>query len=277
MAAANTAVSENWSGYAAHRSGTHFRRVSASWRQPTGTCTSGETTYSAFWVGLGGFNLSSDALEQIGSELDCDSSGTETLSAWYELVPAASHAIKMTLHSGDLIRASVTVVNKRVTLALSDVNRHESFGKTITDHEIDISSAEWIAEAPSECSSANDCQTLPLTDFGNVAFSGASAENASGHTGSISSSRWSTTRIVLATTGTRFISTTNSVAATPTALTGGGRAFSVDYSGSSSSGAGGVSSSASSAETAGRIPTATRSASVARHHGAVERVGARAG
>ena len=63
---ANAASSTNWSGYAA-ASGT-YKSVSASWTEPTGTC-SGSAKYSSFWVGLDGYN--SSTVEQTGSEVDC--------------------------------------------------------------------------------------------------------------------------------------------------------------------------------------------------------------
>ena len=36
----------------------------------------------------------------------------------------------------------------------------------------DTSSAEWIAEAPSQCDGSGSCQPLPLADFGTVQFTG---------------------------------------------------------------------------------------------------------
>ena len=62
------AQSTNWSGYAAH--GKAFKKISASWVEPTGHCTSSRT-FSSFWVGLDGF--SSNSVEQTGSEVDCSS------------------------------------------------------------------------------------------------------------------------------------------------------------------------------------------------------------
>jgi len=62
----NAAQSQNWSGYAAS-SGT-YHSVSANWTEPTGHC-SGATRYSAFWVGLDGFN--SNSVEQTGTSVDC--------------------------------------------------------------------------------------------------------------------------------------------------------------------------------------------------------------
>jgi len=63
------AESTNWSGYAA-TTGT-YTSVSASWTEPTGTC-SGTAKYSSFWVGLDGY--SSSSVEQTGSEVDCSGS-----------------------------------------------------------------------------------------------------------------------------------------------------------------------------------------------------------
>ena len=53
-------------------------------------CTANsQPTYSAYWVGLGGGGQQSSALEQIGTQADCSTSGTATYYAWYELVPSA--------------------------------------------------------------------------------------------------------------------------------------------------------------------------------------------
>ena len=44
----------------------------------------------------------------------------------------------------------------------------------------DVSAAEWIAEAPSACTRSGKCRPLPLTNFGAVSFSKATA-TANGH------------------------------------------------------------------------------------------------
>ena len=89
-ALADSSFSSNWAGYAVHRPGISFRKISASWKQPSAACTKGEETFSAYWVGLGGFSLNAPALEQTGTEVDCGVSGKVVSTAWYELVPAAS-------------------------------------------------------------------------------------------------------------------------------------------------------------------------------------------
>ncbi len=88
VALADEGESSNWAGYAVH--GASFHQVIGAWRQPGVSCVPGRRTYSAFWIGLGGFKAGADALEQIGTEADCRASGAERLGAWYEMVPAVS-------------------------------------------------------------------------------------------------------------------------------------------------------------------------------------------
>jgi hypothetical protein len=228
-ALADTATSSNWSGYAAHRSGLKFRQVSASWTQPAATCRRGQYTYSSFWVGLGGYSTNSNGLEQIGTELDCSASGRHRSSVWYELVPAPSRPISMTVKTGDHLSASVTVVGQRVTLRLSDHTRKESFSKQLTTHSIDVTSADWIAEAPSTCDETGVCQPLPLADFGSAHFTGGTAETTSGQQGPISDPAWSHTRIVLSQASSPFAALSAQRTSIPSVLQSGGSTFVVRY------------------------------------------------
>lgn len=227
-ALADTANSSNWSGYAAHRRGVVFRRVRASWTQPAAACTAGQDGYSSFWVGLGGYSPNASGLEQIGTELDCQSGG-HYISVWYELVPAPSQPITMSVRTGDRMSASVTVVGHRVTLRLTDHSRGESFSKLLTARSVDVTSAEWIAEAPSICNYAGFCRTLPLADFGAAHFSSGLAETAGGHIGAISSTAWNHTRIVLSQAPSPFTGLNTQRTSTPSTLQGDGSAFVVRY------------------------------------------------
>jgi hypothetical protein len=234
-AATTATTSTNWSGYAVHSSAVRFRNATATWRQPAAACLSQTATYSSFWVGIGGYRKTSDALEQIGTELDCSSDGTETISAWYELVPSAAHTIHMTIDSGDRISAAVRVDDARVTVTLRDRTRGTEFTRTVLDHTLDVTSAEWITEAPSECS-GSDCTVLPLADFGTAHFLSAAATTTSGVTRSLTSAPWTRTRISL---GSSFEQTTDGadqetkVTATPSALSNSLGAFGVTYEASS--------------------------------------------
>ncbi len=229
-ALADTGTSSNWSGYVAHKNGVTFRNVTALWRQPTAICTAGYPTYSAIWVGLGGYNLNANALEQIGTELDCSASGAVLSSAWYELVPAPSADIAMPVRPGDLMSGTVTAIGHRITLSLTNRTRHKTFSRTVSEPALDVTSAEWIVEAPSECLNNNRCQTLPLADFGSAHFSGASAQTTSRQTGSISSRLWGTTKITLVPGGRTYIAYGTAAQATPSPLQNSGTTFQVAYS-----------------------------------------------
>jgi Peptidase A4 family len=233
-AAADSSESSNWAGYAVHHAHLDFRQVLGTWTQPTAVCTPGQPTYSSMWIGTGGYSVSSRALEQIGTEADCTAQGQESSSAWYELVPAASQTLRIPVGAGDRIRASVSVAGRRVTLTLANLTRHRSLTKRLRASQLDISSAEWIVEAPSVCSSTS-CQTLPLADFGSTDFTAAGAQTTTGHIGTIDDRRWTTTKISLAEGGRRFISaggpSTPFATATPSSLTARDSAFTVTYRG----------------------------------------------
>ncbi len=254
-ASADTSASSNWAGYAVHRSGLRFRTVVGSWTQPQAACSPGQPTYSAVWVGLGGFTVTSPALEQIGTELDCTASGRAVSSAWYELVPADSRTTPLIVRPGDRLSASVSVTGHEVKLTLADLTRRRSFTKTIHDTLLDTTSADWIVEAPSLCSSSTDCQTLPLTDFGAVAIDGARAIATGGHSGAITDRRWSTTAISL-TAGARVFAGTAGVRpilAAPSPLSAGGTGFTVSYSASTTATTSGTARAAAASATAGRL------------------------
>jgi hypothetical protein len=60
----------------------------------------------------------------------------------------------------------------------------------------DVSSTEWVAEAPSACAPAGHCTVLPMANFGGVTFVVGKAI-ASAHAGTISDPAWSATAITL--------------------------------------------------------------------------------
>jgi Peptidase A4 family len=231
--AANPAQSSNWAGYAiTGNSGDvrNFKKAAASWIEPTATCSPGSAAYSAFWVGLGGLAQSSTKLEQTGTEADCDSNGVAHYSAWYE--PPVT--LKLAIAAGDSVSATVSVRGAYVTMKLIDHTTGVSVDERLHFPHPDLSSAEWIAEAPSSCSAA--CTALPLTDFGSVNFAGAATETGNGRTGVTSNPDWSAQAIALsdrsghAFGGGRFYGPPEIVTAVPTILDTTGSAFSVSWS-----------------------------------------------
>ncbi len=260
------ATSENWSGYVASASsGTQrFSSVSGSWVQPPATCTSG-SGYAAFWVGLGGSGTGTSyasgsgygsgsgnpsgssqtqALEQAGTEADCTSASEAKYFAWYELVPAAPVKVSLSIKPGDHMSTRVGVSGSTVTVSLSDLTTGQSVTKSLTMQNPDTSSAEWIAEAPSACSQGiSSCAPLPLTNFGTIKFTGASATSTDGHTGAISDPSWTATQMNLqsgvgGTGGPQFASDASAGAgATPSSLSTDGGSFTVAWSNASASAA----------------------------------------
>lgn len=224
-------VSSNWSGYVAAASdtaatATSFTTVAGRWVQPKVSCTSGRRSSSAFWVGLGGASETSQALEQIGTEADCNVSGKATYSSWYELVPAASVPIKLKVLPGNVITASVAVQGTKVTVQIRNLSRRTKFTKVLRMSSPDTSSAEWVAEAPSACNSRGRCVVLPLTNFGNVSFTQATAI-ANGHHGTISDSTWAGAPIELLSDGSFGQTALDN--AVPSGLSPDGTSFTVAY------------------------------------------------
>jgi hypothetical protein len=229
------ASSGNWSGYVVGDSGdgSSYKTVTGSWVQPTASCADGGSSYAAFWVGLGGASGRS-ALEQDGTEVNCAADGEATYYAWYELVPKAPVKVDLAVHPGDRMTATTTVNGHQVTETIVNDTTGDTFARTLTMAEPDVSSAEWIAEAPSECEgSVSNCSALPLTDFGKVTFSSASATDSAGHTGTISDSDWQTAALTLDPNeagAAQYVGlASSSGSATPTGLTDSGSSFSVSY------------------------------------------------
>jgi Peptidase A4 family len=233
--------SENWAGYVAQAGGQNFTSVSGSWTQPTVSSGSSDG-YSAFWVGLGGSQQNSQALEQVGTAADVVNGQTEYY-AWYELVPDPETKLDLPINPGDQISAKVTVNGTQVTVSLADDTTGKSATKTLQKSDPDTSSAEWIAEAPA-ASRGGGYQVLPLADFGKVSFTGASA-TAGAHTGSISDSSWSAQPVELSSAGGFRLpggaitpagvslgdpSSGASGGASPSNLSGDGSSFDVSYS-----------------------------------------------
>ena len=167
-----TAESTNWSGYAVTGSNGAFTSVSASWTEPTATCTGRGAQYASFWVGLDGY--SSDSVEQTGSDSDC-SGRTAEYYGWYEMYPAYPVNFSNTVRPGDSMSASVTFSGTQTyTLVLHDAT--QGWTQTITKNQSGLarSSAEVITEAPS-----SNTGVLPLANFGTVSYSTSAANGTS--------------------------------------------------------------------------------------------------
>ena len=238
-------ISSNWAGYAVGDTSVisggatpaadplTFTSVTATWVQPKATCTAGNSpSYSAFWVGLGGFSIGAQALEQIGTESDCLAGGLPDYFAWFELVPAPSTRINLRIRPGDLITNSVNVNGTDVLVQVKNRTLRTSFTRHLQMANPDLTSAEWIAEAPSACSSLNRCSVLPLADFGSVAFTRI-ASIANGHGGTLTDPAWLSEAIRLVPSATLrsppFATLASTAGAVPGSVSPDGRIFDVSW------------------------------------------------
>ena len=157
------AVSGDWAGWDV--TGGTYTSVGASWAVPAVTCTAGETSFSANWIGLDGDG--SESVEQTGTSSDCDA-GTPTYSAWYEFYPSESVTLRDTVSAGDKMSSTVTSDSSGAyTLTLIDHTKGWTETKTGTAQGAQNASAEIITEAPSSGRSGN---VMPLANFGTTSF-----------------------------------------------------------------------------------------------------------
>jgi hypothetical protein len=243
-------ISSNWSGYAVTGVGStantavtsmSFTDVTGTWTQPAATCTAGgRSTSAAIWVGLGGYTVGSNSLEQTGTSADCDANGKATYYAWYELVPADSVTIKLKIFPGDTITSTVLIKGTDVLVQVKNRTRHTVFTKHLPMANPDLTSAEWIAEAPSECT-VSFCRTVPLTNFGSVTFSKIAALG-NGQGGRLNGPGWEATPIQLVPRSRRFFgdvnaSSTSTAGANPGGASTDGSSFTVNWVADATSGA----------------------------------------
>jgi hypothetical protein len=204
-------TSTNWAGYA--DTGSSFSKVSASWTEPSATCSGSSEQLAAFWVGIDGY--SSSSVEQDGTIIECDR-GQLFQFTWWEMYPTnAIQVVGETLAAGDAITSTVTRSGTSYTLTVTDsTHTANSFTKTETCSNCANTSAEWIAEAPSSGSSI-----VPLANFGSWTASNASVTEGS-TSGTISS--FTDDQLTM-------IDSSNRTKALPGALSSGGNSFSVTW------------------------------------------------
>jgi opacity protein-like surface antigen len=214
--------SANWAGYDLR--GTTFTSVSGEWQVPAVSCPTRTAQYSSAWLGIDGDG--SGTVEQIGTESDCSGASRPSYYAWYELYPAASVRIGMSLHPGDSVSASVSASGTTYTLTIVDTNSGARYSATKYARQAQGASAEWVVEAPASCSKQS-CKPLPLANFGAVNFSACYAAGG-GTRGSITDRAWSADQLVLN-------GPSGTLEALPSAPSPDGSAFSVTASGGPSS------------------------------------------
>src|SRR5436190_11350587 len=170
---AKTNQSNNWFGYnqgTLEQGGTMFHSISGDWTVPTASShTPGTDEASSDWIGIGGgcidasCTVGDPSLIQTGTEQDVDSSGHPSYSAWWEVIPAPSISISMTVDAGDHMHASIAEVVSGANvwkITLQDVTRNETFTTTVP-YTSTHATAEWIEETPHEIGTNAGFAALP--------------------------------------------------------------------------------------------------------------------
>jgi autotransporter-associated beta strand protein len=213
--------STNWSGYVASApSGSAFSDVSSTWVIPTVKASSSGTTYSAYWVGFDGDT--DGTVEQCGTSADVTQNGTASYYAWYEFYPSGTVELNLAVHPGDTINAEVKYEASESSsgkyayyMDVNDQTTGKSFTDTLYTSSSDArSSAEWIAEAPS-----NGSSILTLANFGSVSFSNDVAALNGGSDQALGALNYNDIEMVQ----------NGNTVALPTSLYSGGEAFTVNY------------------------------------------------
>ena len=237
-------VSSNWAGYVVTGPGSTsstasadmtYTDVTGQWVQPAATCRAGTPTSLAIWVGLGGYSLTSQELEQVGTSSDCDAHGRPSYYIWYELVPSDPVNLKFKIAPGDTIASVVKASGSDILVQVTDRTRGTRFTRHLTMTSPDLTSAEWIAEAPTLCNDSGFCKQLPITRFHSFAFTRTFA-TGNGSGGTITSPSWTSTSLQLVPRSRRFFGDRNDPTASagdagaiPSSLQSDGTGFTVTW------------------------------------------------
>jgi Peptidase A4 family len=192
---AQQAQNVRWSGYVVTAKRVRFSGVAGTWTLPRVRCTPGsQASLSTVWVGIGGYSVDSTALDQVGTDANCDATGHATYFAWFELLPDIAHHVTHVVKPGDTMRGSVVIEGTNSTeLELADLTRGWTFDTTIQVGTPDLTSAEWVVEAPYSCARF-DCHQAPLANFGLVAMHDVSVIG-NGRKGTLASGVWKPTAL----------------------------------------------------------------------------------
>jgi peptidase A4-like protein len=208
IANTTSVASLNWAGYAVSGHRDRFASIQATFFVPFLTCSKSlGKTLSSDWVGLDGFVGKPDSVEQGGVGADCSAGGKASYYTWWEMYPAAETKASLRVKPGDSVTASISYSSAhkdfRITLADHTSGGHFALTRRCPDIKIGKravvcprNSAEVISEAPAIGTSASTVSIAHLSDYDAVSFAGIAITDASGHRGTLSSSRWSTTRII---------------------------------------------------------------------------------
>ena len=161
--------SSNWAGYvvaSSFSSPSHdVTAVKGSWIVQTANPTK-QSTYSAQWIGIGGYFSNDNSLIQTGTSSDYSKGAS--YYAWYELLPASETQISLKVSPGDNMSAYIYEVKpfgsqQEWNITIRDNTTGAAFSKLV-NYSSSMLSAEWIEERPALCFAV--CRLTNLANFG---------------------------------------------------------------------------------------------------------------
>lgn len=141
-----TGTTNNWAGFV--QSGT-ANGVTVEFCVPSASYVSGGTNPNVFgiWVGIGGTTSVSN-LWQAGVAVNVSSSGAETVTPWYEALPAGPvYNSGMHFNAGNLIQVWTNYSSGVSTFEIKDYTSGQSWGGSFSYTPL-TSTAEWMVEDP---------------------------------------------------------------------------------------------------------------------------------
>lgn len=138
-------TTNNWAGFV--QSGS-INKVTGEFYIPSASYASGGTNPNVFgiWVGIGGFGQ--NTLWQAGVAVNVSSNGVETVTPWYEALPAGPvYNNGMHFNAGDLIQVWTNYSNGVSTFEIKDYTTGQYWGGSFSYTPV-TNTAEWIVEDP---------------------------------------------------------------------------------------------------------------------------------
>ena len=169
-----------WSGYSIV--GGPFSSISGSWTVPTAFGDAGD--HSMAWIGIDGARGVSDTVIQVGTGSDYSSGwlstglfGGPSYYAWWETFPDNdAQVLSNPVQPGDKMTAIISASGDPQPgspmtwlIFLMNETQNWTFTQNVT-YSGQLKTAEWIVEAPGECTLWVFCSITDLADYGSVSF-----------------------------------------------------------------------------------------------------------
>jgi hypothetical protein len=170
-----TQPSTNYAGYAATdlNETTSYQKVTGSWTVPPVSCSPGELSASAIWVGMTSRDETNKSLlAQLGTDSDCQG-GFPNYYLWWEIFPAPATNLQLPLQPGYVATATVTFQQGTFQLSIDVPNEGDHFSINQPGVISSTSLAECIVEAPFlvDNPATGQGHIIQLTNFGLVSVS----------------------------------------------------------------------------------------------------------